>query len=79
MSEKLKYPAFEQIAQRVKAERKSQGISQTDLANLSGVSLNFISQLESGKSTVRLSKVFQVLHVLGLEFRLVYRNEKGGA
>ncbi len=63
------------LAKKVRIERKSQGLSQTELAKLSGVSLNFLSQLESEKHTVRLDKVLQVLHILGLEFHLRYGKE----
>ncbi len=64
--------AFQTLALRIREERKSQQISQTELAQLAGVSLNFLSQLESGKQTVRLDKVLQVLSTLGLEFHLHY-------
>lgn len=64
--------AFKTLAHRIRKERKSQGISQTELANLSGVSLNFLSQLESAKPTVRMEKVLQVLNTLGLELHLRY-------
>lgn len=60
------------MASRLKSERKSQGLSQSELADLAGVSLNFVSQLESGKSTVRLDKVLQVFKTLGLEFHIRY-------
>lgn len=60
------------LSQRIKTERKSQGLSQTQLAQLAKVSLNFISQLESGKSTVRIDKTIAVLGVLGLELKIQY-------
>ena len=64
--------AFRRLAARIRKERKSQGLSQGELAQLAGVSLNFLSQLESGKDTVQLNKVLQVLKTLGLEFHLRY-------
>ena len=64
--------AIKLMAKHLRKERKSQGITQTELAHLAGVSLNFLSQLESGKSTVRLDKVLQVFHTLGLEFHIRY-------
>lgn len=60
------------LSARIREERKSQGLSQTELAHLAGVSLNFVSQLESEKSTVRIDKVLQVLSVLGLELQIRY-------
>ena len=64
--------AFKTLANRVREERKSRGLSQTELAHLSGVSINFLSQLESEKATVRLDKALQVLITLGLEFHIRY-------
>jgi y4mF family transcriptional regulator len=64
--------ALETLAQRIRSERKSQGLSQTELANIAGVSLNFLSQLESGKSTAQLDKVLLVIHSLGLELHIQY-------
>lgn len=63
---------FKVLGSRIRNERKSQGLSQTELANLSDVSLNFLSQLESGKSTVRIDKALKVMQTLGLEFKIQY-------
>lgn len=63
---------LEALAVKVREERKAQGLSQTELAQLAGVSLNFLSQLETGKATVRIDKVLQVMATLGLEFKLRY-------
>lgn len=60
------------LANKVKSERKAIGLSQTELAQLAKVSLNFLSQLESGKKTIRLDKVLQVLNTLGLELKIQY-------
>ncbi len=64
--------ALERLGNRIRTERKAQGISQTELANLAGVSLNFLSQLESGKATVRVDKLLQVVGTLGMEFKVQY-------
>ncbi|NCN42500.1 helix-turn-helix transcriptional regulator [bacterium] len=64
--------ALKALSTRIRDERKSQGLSQTELAHLAGVSLNFVSQLESEKSTVRIDKVLQVLGTLGLELHIRY-------
>lgn len=69
---KLDDIALKTLSTRIRDERKSQGLSQTELADLAGVSLNFLSQLESAKSTVRIDKVLQVLHTLGLELHIRY-------
>lgn len=64
--------ALKTLGSSIREERKSQGLSQTELANLAGVSLNFVSQLESAKPTVRIDKVLQVLSTLGMELHIRY-------
>ncbi len=48
------------------AERKRQSILQQDLADLSGVSVRFLSDLENGKPTVEFESVMKVLRALGI-------------
>ena len=45
--------------------RKEHGVKQEDLALYANVSMKFISQLENGKSSLRLDKVNDVLRVFG--------------
>ena len=63
----------EQIGKIIRKERKRQGILQQDLAELSGVSLHFLSNLENGKATVELQKVLLVLRSLGITLKLETR------
>ncbi len=58
------------ISQIIKNERKEQGLTQDDLAGLSGTGRRFISDLESGKPTVQLGKVLLVLQALGLSLTI---------
>lgn len=60
------------IGTKIRQERKAQSMTQTELANLSGVSLNFLSQLEQGKPSVQMDKVLMVLDTLGLSIELTY-------
>lgn len=60
------------IGAKIRQERKAQSMTQTELANLSGVSLNFLSQLEQGKPSVQMDKVLMVLDTLGLSIELKY-------
>lgn len=53
----------------MRQRRKELGLTQHDLASLSGVSAHWIHNLENGKATVRLDKLVAVLAVLGLELR----------
>lgn len=66
----------EEIGKVIRLERRAARLTQQQLGELSGAGMNFISQLERGKPTVRLDKVIEVLKVLGLELRLV--RGKGG-
>jgi y4mF family transcriptional regulator len=60
------------IGTKIREERKAQSLTQTELADLSGVSLNFLSQLEQGKPSVQMDKVLMVLDTLGLSIELKY-------
>jgi y4mF family transcriptional regulator len=65
-------PKLSLIGTKIRQERKAQSMTQTELANLSGVSLNFLSQLEKGKPSVQMDKVLMVLDTLGLSIELKY-------
>lgn len=61
------------LGRAIKKERKKRQLTQTQLAHLSNCNINFISQIESGKSSAHIGKVLEVLNVLGLEIHI----EKG--
>lgn len=54
----------------VRARRKELGLTQSQLAELAGVSSRFVFDLEAGKQTVALDRVLLVLKVLGLKLNL---------
>ena len=58
------------LGKKIKSERNFQGLSQTVLAQLSGVGLNFISQIESGKESAHIGKILNVLTTLGLQLKI---------
>ena len=58
------------LAEAVRAERLRHGMTQTELAGLSGTGLRFVSELERGKPNVSLSKVVAVLAALGLRLEV---------
>ncbi len=62
-------PAFE-IANR----RKALGISQNDLAEMSGVSIATIKNIERGKGNPSFGTVEKILTVLGMEIIFKVRN-----
>jgi y4mF family transcriptional regulator len=51
----------------VKEMRRKFNLTQTDLAEKSGVGLRFVRDLEQGKQTLRMDKVNQVLSLFGRE------------
>lgn len=46
--------------------REEQGVTQDELADRLGFSRSYLSELESGKSTVQLARLFRTLHALGV-------------
>lgn len=63
------------VGAAIRSERKNQGLTQTELADLCGVSLSFISNLENGKPTTELAKTLNVISTLGLDIVLAKRGE----
>ncbi|MBE5024305.1 helix-turn-helix transcriptional regulator [Olsenella sp. DSM 107455] len=55
------------LAALIRSERRRQGITQADLAGLSGVGVTFLSQLENGKESAELGKALNVLTMLGID------------
>lgn len=58
------------IGKFIKEKRNELGITQQELANISGVGLNFVYQLEKNKPTVRLDTMRKVLNTLGYDIDL---------
>ncbi len=56
---------MKELAEFVKAKRKQAKLTQPELAENAGVGLRFLRELESGKETLRLDKVDQVLRLFG--------------
>lgn len=56
-----------EIGNLIREERVRQGLTQADLAGISGVGITFISQLENGKATVEMGRVLNVLTMLGVD------------
>jgi HTH-type transcriptional regulator / antitoxin HipB len=59
-----------QLGATLRARRKALGLTQEDLARFAGCGLAFLYELETGKPTLRLDKLLDVLQVLGLALRL---------
>ena len=54
----------------IRARRKRDGLTLAETAGLTNVGIRFLSELENGKSTVRLDKVLKVVAALGLRLQI---------
>ena len=63
--------SHEDLAQFVQSRRKANRMTQRELAELAGVGLRFISELERAKPTLRLATVNAVLNVFGKQLGIV--------
>lgn len=62
------------LAATIATRRKTLGISQNDLAEMSGVSLATIKNIERGTGNPSFETVEKLLSVLGLEIQFKVRN-----
>jgi HTH-type transcriptional regulator / antitoxin HipB len=65
----------EDLARIVRERRRELGLSQEDLAGVIGVHRMFVSQLESGKRSMRLESVLRLVQALGLDIELRTRDK----
>ncbi len=54
----------------IRTKRKSDNLTQAEAAALCGVGTRFLGELERGKDTAQIGKVFQILRGLGLELHV---------
>lgn len=50
----------------IRKERKAQGLTQEQLAGLTGVGVRFVRELEAGKESCQLGRALQVAASLGM-------------
>ena len=56
-----------ELGKAIRDLRRSQGVTQAQLAGLSNTGVRFISDLENGKKTCQTGKVLHVLATLGVD------------
>lgn len=56
----------EDIGPMVRARRRELRLTQTEVAEVAGTTLRFVSELERGKRTARLATVLRVFAALGI-------------
>jgi y4mF family transcriptional regulator len=59
----------------IREERKEQGLTQEQLAGLTGVGARFVGELEAGKDSCQLGRALQVAAALGLSLSVGSRQE----
>ena len=65
------------IGSFVKKKRVALGMTQSQLADITGNGTRFISDLENGKQTMQIGKVLDTLHVLGFDVHILERGKTG--
>ncbi len=64
------------VAAVIKAAREDAGLSQSDLAERLAFSRDYMLDLESGKGSLYMSRLFRVLHELGITVTLTYGRDR---
>jgi HTH-type transcriptional regulator / antitoxin HipB len=71
MKENIRYPyhirLVKYLGRAIQDTRRKKNIRQTDLADITGTSVKFISDVERGKETIQMDKAFVLLRALGLK------------
>ena len=70
----MRVTTMAELGSLIRKERLRQKLTQTDLAEISGVGITFMSQLENGKETVEMGRVIRVLTMLGID---LYAERRG--
>lgn len=63
----------DQFVKLIHNRRRKLGLSQSDLAGLSGLSIEGLSKIERGAAEPRLSTVLQLLKILGGTLRVQWK------
>lgn len=71
----MKITDSKSFGEAVRRRRKELHYTQSHLAEFSGLSVSFISNMENGKPTCELEKVLYVANILGLDIILSERGK----
>ena len=63
----------ESIGKVIRERRKQLGYTQGFIAEFTGLSVSFISDVERGKSTAEIGKIIMLINTLGLDRRVESR------
>ncbi len=76
MKPSIKINNPKELGQNLLKERKRLKLTQKEISEFSDVGRKFIIELEKGKATAQLGKVFELLNSLGLELHLIKRGDR---
>ncbi len=62
------------LGQLIRKHRKAQKMTLVDTAGLCGISVRFLSELENGRNSCSIGRIFLILHTLGLDMHLSSRS-----
>ena len=63
---------FRDLGAVIKAVRESRGIRQDELADELAFSRNYLQELEKGKPTLYITRLFRTLNALGITITVTY-------
>ena len=66
----MKITDAKSFGKAIRAKRKEQGMTQSEMAAFTGFSVSFISDLENGKPTAELERSIMLANILGLDIEL---------
>ena len=69
----MKIRSVEELGDAIRTRRKELHYTQAFLAEFTGFSVSFISDVERGKATAEIGKTLQLLMILGLDLSVERR------
>lgn len=69
----MKIRSVEELGEAIRTRRKELHYTQAFLAEFTGYSVSFISDVERGKATAEIGKTLQLLMILGLDLSVERR------
>ena len=69
----MKIRSVEELGEAIRTRRKELHYTQAFLAEFTGFSVSFISDVERGKATAEIGKTLQLLMILGLDLSVERR------
>ena len=69
----MKIRSVEELGEAIRTRRKELHYTQAFLAEFTGFSVSFISDVERGKATSEIGKTLQLLMILGLDLSVERR------